>query len=193
MNPDFHSFSSFLRRFHHVPESVLAAYFQLWVPEVHGRRQVLTRPGEIQKQIYFVLEGVQKSYFSKDGNQHVIAFTYAPSFTGIPESFFTQTPSRYFLETITASRLLKINYDSHEAFLQEHRVVETLLRKMTEWVLSGVIERHHELMAYDMETRFRCFVNRSAHLINKVSQKDLASYLRMDSTNLSKLINTIKI
>jgi hypothetical protein len=53
----------------------------------------------------------------------------------------------------------------------------------------GVIERQHELLAFDMETRFKTFVQRSPHLLNMVSQKDIASYLRIDSTNFSKLIN----
>lgn len=77
--------------------------------------------------------------------------------------------------------------------MQEHREIETLFRKTTELFLMGVIQRQHELMAFDIETRFKTFVKRSPHLLNMVSQKDLASYLRMDSTNFSKLINKIPI
>ena len=77
--------------------------------------------------------------------------------------------------------------------MQDHREIETLFRKTTELFLLGVMQRHHELMAFDMETRFTTFVRRSPHLLQMVSQKDLASYLRMDSTNFSKLINKIRI
>lgn len=168
-------------------------YLSLWTELSIPRKTVMTHAGDVQREIYIVIEGTQKSYYLKDGKQFVIAFTYAPSLTGIPESFFTQTPSKYFLETITDSRLLKISFDRHNEFMLQHRSLETLMRKMTELVLAGVIERHHELMAFDIETRFKNFVKRSPHLINMVSQKDLASYLRIDATNLSKLMNTIKI
>ena len=120
-------------------------------------------------------------------------FAYPPSFSGIVESFLTQTPSKYYLETITDSRFLRISYTKHTQLIKEHRELETLFRKITETFLAGIIQRHHELMAYNVETRFRNFAGRSAHLLNTIPQKDLSSYLRIDPTNFSKLINTIKI
>lgn len=193
MDLTFSKVAAFFNQFHTMPESVLINYLALWKEELVPRKSILTEAGSVQKDIYFVLEGIQKSYYLRDGKQYIIAFTYAPSLTGIPESFFMQSPSRYFLETITASHLLRISHADHVAFMSDHRDLETLMRKMTEMVLAGVIERHHELMAFDMESRFRSFLKRSPHLINMVSQKDLASYLRMDATNISKLLNSIKI
>lgn len=77
--------------------------------------------------------------------------------------------------------------------MQKHRDIETLFRKGTEGILAGVLERQYELMALDIESRFRLFVRRSPHLLHLVPQKDLASYLRIDPTNFSKLYNRIKI
>ena len=77
--------------------------------------------------------------------------------------------------------------------MQEHREIETLFRKATEFFLIGMLQRYHELMAFDIESRFKSFVKRSPHLLGIISQKDLASYLRIDSTNFSKLINSVRI
>jgi CRP-like cAMP-binding protein len=153
----------------------------------------MTAAGETERYMYFVLKGIQKSYYLNEGKQHAIAFTYTPSFSGIPESFLTQTPSKYYLETLTESKFLRISFDKHQALMKEHREIETLFRKATELLLIGLAERHYELMALDIETRFKTFAKRSPHLINMISQKDIASYLRIDPTNLSKLLNTIKI
>ena len=153
----------------------------------------MTAPGETERYIYYVIEGIQKSYYLNDHKQHIIAFAYAPSFSGIPESFFTQTPSRYYLETITDSHFLRISYEKHQQLMREFRAIETLFRKATEMFLAGVLQRQHELMAFDIETRFKLFVERSSHLLHMVSQKDIASYLRMDSSNFSKLINKVQI
>jgi len=150
-------------------------------------------PGQTEKHFYFVLSGIQKSYYLHNDKAHIIAFAYPPSFSGIPESFLTQTPSRYYLETITKSTFLRISYDQHQTFMLEHRAIETLYRKITEGFLNGVIQRQHELMALSMEDRFRVFVDRSAHLLQIISQKDIASYLNIDPTNFSKLINRIRI
>lgn len=184
---------SYFLGFHQADGDELDHYLSHWKPFELPKKTIMTAPGETERFMYYVIEGIQKSYYLNDGKQHVIAFAYAPSFSGIPESFFTQTPSRYFLETITHSTFMRLPYETHQRLLHEHRSIETLFRKATERFLVGVIQRHHELMAFDMETRFRTFVARSPHLLNMVAQKDLASYLRMDSTNFSKLMNTIPI
>lgn len=183
----------FLSKIHKVEESVLEEYISHWTPYTFPKKTIMTAPGDTQKYWYYVINGIQKSYYIKDGKQHVMAFTYPPSFTGIPESFFIQAPSKYYLETITDSRFLRISFEKHQALMQEHRAIETLFRKATEYLLIGVLERYYELMAFDITTRFKSFTGRSPHLLNMVSHKDLASYLRIDSTNFSKLINSVRI
>lgn len=187
------SFKSFLGKIHQVDHSVLNEYISLWKEISVSKKQTLTVPGQIEKHLYFVISGIQKSYYLHGNKEHIIAFAYAPSFSGIPESFFTQTPSRYYLESITDARLLRIPYEHHERFMKEHREIETLFRKTAEFFLNGVIQRQHEIMALDMEDRFKVFVKRSPHLLQLLPQKDIASYLRIDATNFSKLINRIHI
>jgi CRP-like cAMP-binding protein len=176
-----------------VDENILDSYLRHWNDFSLPKKTIMTAPGETERFMYFVKEGIQKSYYMEERKQHVIAFAYAPSFSGIPESFFTQTPSKYYLETITDSHFLRISFEKHQELMQEYREIETLFRKATETFLVGVIERQHELMAFDMEKRFRTFVKRSPHLLQMVPQKDLASYLRIDPTNFSKLMNKIAI
>jgi len=183
----------FLNSIHKVDEHILESYLAHCKPYSVPKKTIMTAPGEIERYWYFVLEGIQKSYYQEEDKQHIIAFTYPPSFSGIPESIFSQTPSRYYLETLTDSRFLRISYEKHVQLMAEHREIETLFRKATEFFLVGILERYYELMAFDIETRFRTFVKRSPHLLGVISQKDLASYLRIDSTNFSKLMNTIRI
>ena len=176
-----------------VQEHILDEYIDHWSEYEVTRKTIMTAPGDTERFIYFVIEGIQKSYYQIGDKQHIIAFAYPPSFSGIPESFFTQSPSKYFLETLTDSKFMRLPFTIHEQLMKEHREIETLFRKATEFFLAGVIERHHELMAFDIESRFKNFVRRSPHLLNMIPQKDLASYLRIDPTNFSKMMNSIKI
>jgi len=184
---------TFLQEIHPVADDILNDYLLHWQEYRVPRKTIITNKGEVQKHAYFVLEGMQKSYYLHEGKEHIIAFTYHPSFSGIPESFFTQLPSHYFLQTITDSKFLRISFETHQQMMERHRSIETLMRKATEHLLAGVIERHYELMAFDIKTRFRNFASRSPHLLNLLSQKDIASYLRIDPTNLSKLINQVRL
>ncbi|MGB0428944.1 MAG: Crp/Fnr family transcriptional regulator [Bacteroidia bacterium] len=183
----------FLRQISPVDNKVLEEYESHWKEYSLPKKTIMTAEGETERYMYYVISGIQKSYYLNDGKQHVIAFTYAPSFSGIPESFLTQTPSKYFLETITNSQFIRISFDKHQQLMKDHREIETLFRKATEFLLIGLVQRHYELMAFDIEARFKAFAKRSPHLLNMIAQKDIASYLRIDQTNLSKLLNTIKI
>lgn len=184
---------NYLNQIHPVKDEILEEYTSCWEEYELPRKTIMTNAGDTERYMYFVLEGVQKSYYLHNAKEYVIAFTYPPSFSGIPDSFLTQSPSKYFLETITDSRFLRIPFSEHQRQMEKHREIETLFRKATELFLIGLNQRHFELMAYDIETRFKTFTERSPHLLQMVSNKDIASYLRIDPTNFSKLMNSIKI
>lgn len=184
---------SFLSQIHLLDDRVMDKLLAAYDEKDFKRKEILTREGQTEKYMYFVLEGIQRSYYIKEDKEHVIAFTYPPSFSGIPESFITQTPSKYYLECITDSKMLRLPYASLQKLMDEEREIERLFRKATELVLVGFIHRHYELMAYSIEERFKAFAERSPHLFGMVPHKYLASYLGMDATNFSKLLSKVKL
>lgn len=183
----------FLLNIHKIKNEVLNEYISHWNEISVPKKTTMTAQGEIQKYLYFVIDGVQKSYYLKDNKEHIISFSFAPSFSTIPESFLTQTPSKCYLETITDSCFLRISYKKHQQLMLEYREIETLFRKITEFFLIEMVERHYQLMSHDIESRFVLLTKKYPFLINMVSNKDLASYLRIDPTNFSKLLNSVKI
>ncbi|MCD8540492.1 MAG: Crp/Fnr family transcriptional regulator, partial [Leadbetterella sp.] len=110
----------------------------------------------------------------------------------IPESFSFQTPSHYFLTCLTDSEMNCISYEALQMLFDRSQPLERLFRKMTEFVLAGVINRHIELHSLTMEERYIAFCRRSPHLLQLVPHKYIASYLGMDPTNFSKLYNKVK-
>lgn len=187
------SLKEFLQKIHPISEDILEQYIVHWKECAESGKTLLTSAGKTERYMYFVVEGIQKSYYLNEGKEHIIAFTYPPSFSGIPDSFLTQTPSKYYLETITESKFLRLPYKRHRGLMAKFRPIETLFRKTTEAILIGVLERHYELMAYTIEERFKAFMKRSPHLLNMIPHKDLASYLRIDPTNFSKLLSSVKL
>lgn len=152
-----------------------------------GKKEIILRPGETARYLYYVLEGAQKAYLVKD-KVHVMAFSYPPFFCAVPDSFLLQIPSMFFLESITESKMLRISYEKLQALLEKHPQLEGLIRKQHEMMIVGLHTRQMELMAMSMEEKFEAFYKRSFHLFQMVSHKDIASYLNIDPTNLSKLL-----
>ncbi|MBK8497739.1 MAG: Crp/Fnr family transcriptional regulator [Flavobacteriales bacterium] len=158
-----------------------------------GKGEVITGVGDIQRDLLFILEGVQYSYFLKDDKPYVMAFTYPISISGIPESFLSQQPSTYTLETISATRARALPHADLMRLFDAHPSIERLLRKITEVMLIAAAHGRYRQVSTSVEERFQQFAQQSAHLFQLVPHKLIASYLGIHPTNFSKLYNSIRI
>lgn len=184
----------FVQQIFPLPQAELERFSANWQPLTVKRKTILTAAGETERYLYFVLEGVQRAFYIGDENKEAtIVFTYPPSFSGVADSFLTQTPSLYFLETITASRFLRLPYDEVEAMRKSSARIQQLLFTATAFALKGALQRHIELQCFSNEEKFKTLLKRSPHILNLVPHKYIASYLGMDATNFSKLLGSVKI
>ncbi|MFN0204616.1 MAG: Crp/Fnr family transcriptional regulator [Bacteroidia bacterium] len=183
----------YFQTFSPVEEGVIADFLAEGRVVAYKKGEMITQEGQVQRDLLLVKDGVQMSFFNHEGAIQVMAFTYSPSVSGIPESFLFQTPSKYALQALTDSQLWAISYEKWKTHLDKSHALERLFRKMAEHFLVGMINRHIELETLTIEQRFRQFANRSGHLFQIVPHKYLASYLNMNPTNFSKLFNSVKL
>ncbi|WP_128546500.1 Crp/Fnr family transcriptional regulator [Larkinella soli] len=177
-----------------LPEEEWNAFAVCWHPVEYRRKTILTAAGEVERYVYFVLEGVQRAYFLGEGRREAtLIFSYTGSFSGIADSFQLQQPSRYYLETLTASRLLRLSYADFDRLLGRYPSLERWGRLATSTALSGLMERYIELMTYTAEEKFRVLLTRSPHVLQLIPHKYLASYLGLDPTTFSKLMASVKL
>jgi CRP-like cAMP-binding protein len=164
-----------------------------WTEVSFRRKQQITRTGETEKYLYLVLEGVQRAYWQDEKRDATLVFSYAPSFSGVIDSFFLQQPSRFYLETLTASRLLRIHHTDMTRLIATHRSIETWVRLALTHTLAGTLERQIELMSFSAEEKFRTLLKRSPHVLNLIPHKYLASYLGLDPATFSKLLTSVRL
>ena len=194
LNNEQNNLKRFVNEIHPLPEDELEAFCIPWQPLTVKRKTILTTTGETERYLYFVLEGVQRVfYIGDDLKEATIIFSYPPSFSGVADSFLTQTPSAYYLETLTASRFLRIQYETLQQLTTVYPEIQNLLFKATAYALKGVLHRQIELQCYTNEEKFKTLLKRSPHILHLVPHKYIASYLGIDATNFSKLLNTVKI
>ena len=192
MNTD--ALQKFIASIHPLKEEEETAFLSIWQPFSCKRKTVLTAAGETERNLYFVLEGVQRSFYTGRKNEEAtIVFTYPYSFSGIADSFLTQTPSGYFFETLTASSFLKTNYQQVAQLMESFPNIQRLILKSTAFALKGVLERQVELQCFNAEEKFRQLLTRSPQVLNLIPHKYLASYLGIDATTFSRLLGTVRI
>lgn len=191
---DTAALKDFVQKIHPLTEAELTAFCSGWQALTVKRKTILTAADETERYLYFVQEGIQRAFYLGDDNKEAtIVFTYPPSFSGVADSFLTQTPSLYFLETITASSLLRTSYEQVQQLQQFYPGIQQLIFKATAFALKGALQRHIELQCFSNEEKFKTLLKRSPHILNLVPHKYLASYLGIDATNFSKLVNTVSI
>jgi CRP-like cAMP-binding protein len=158
------------------------------------RKDIITPAGEIEKYLYFVTDGVQRIVYHDDQDREsTLVFSYPPSFGGSIDSFFLQKTSPYSFEALTPSTFLRASFQSVDACMQKHFCVSDAIRTGITQAFSGLLERMIELQCFSSEEKFRKLLTRSPHILTLVPHKYLANYLGIDSTNFSKLINSVRI
>ena len=183
-----------MQQIYPLSEAELEKFTDPFQPLTVKRKTILTAAGETERYLYFVIEGLQRAYYIGEGTKEAtIVFTYPPSFSGVADSFLTQTPSLYFLETLTASQFLRISYEELDRLSKSSVHIQQLLFKATAFALKGALLRHVELQCYTNEEKFKTLLKRSPHILNLVPHKYIASYLGMDATNFSKLLANVRI
>ena len=170
------------------------SFSAIWQPLESKRKTVLTSIGETERYLYFVLEGVQRVYYTDDKDREAtLVFMYPPSFGGVLDSFLLQKQSPYFFETLTPSVFLRTNSLQLNELMDRYPNIEKLIRKGLSNVIKGLLERQVELQCFTAEEKFRALLKRSPHVLQLIPHKYLANYLGMDATNFSKLMGSVRI
>ena len=158
-----------------------------WQEREFPKGAIITATGEVERWFSIVKEGVQRIYFEHDGEEACIGFAYGGSWSGIFDSFVTQSPSRFVLQAVTPSVLVSIEHAHLERLYAQVPRLERFGRLMLEEVFVGRAVREVEQLTMSAQERYDRLMMRSPHLLQLVPQKDIASYLGMSAETFSRL------
>jgi CRP-like cAMP-binding protein len=194
MDSQYDQLRKFITTIHPLENSELDKLIGIWQPGTAKRKTMLTTIGDTETNLYFITEGIQRVYyFDEENREATIVFTYPLSFGGVADSFLTQTPSRFFAETLTPSSFLKTTFHQLNELMKAYHNIEHIIRIATNYALAGVLERMIEIQCFTAEEKFKALMKRSPHLINLIPHKYIANYLGIDPTNFSKLLGKVRL
>lgn len=149
---------------------------------------VLLRQGDVPTKCFFVLKGCVRQYSIDESGKEVTSNFYTEEQAA---SIFNRHQeiklSAYTLTCLEDSTLVVGELNAEQDILHKHSQLETMIRKMVEENLGEVQDELTSFIASNPEERYKALLQKRPHLLTRVPQHQLASYLGMTPESLSRI------
>ncbi|RIW17076.1 Crp/Fnr family transcriptional regulator [Algoriphagus lacus] len=143
---------------------------------------VLQRKGETNSKVYFVENGLLRSYtIDEKGKEHI--YMFGPENWLVTDSCEPDTPCQLFIDAIEDTVL---NVASKEEMLKETPDIKALFRR-----LNSMQNRIIMLMSSSAKERYEHFIDTYPNIIQRVPLRMVASYLGITPEALSRVRNEL--
>ncbi len=152
----------------------------------------LLREGETRRILGFVLEGLVRVYFLRDGVDYTFDFREQFEIFGNLDSLLANVPTTRFIEVSTPCRVLMIDYDELQTLTTYNDRIETIRVHILQENLIQSIQRVEQYISLKPEERYLKLLAERPALPNQVPLKHIATYLGVTAVSLSRIRNRIK-
>jgi len=151
-------------------------------------KTILLNAGEVCKNTYFVNSGVLRSFNINDNIvEHVMNFACSGWWIGDMYSLLSQKPGNLFIQVLEDADVVLLSKENQEQLYHDIPKLERFFRILIENSLVANQERLMDNLSLTAEERFEKFCKKNHDLIQKVPQKQIASYLGVTPEFFSKM------
>jgi CRP-like cAMP-binding protein len=156
------------------------------------RKEFLVQEGNVCKYCYFIAEGcVQVFGYDKSGNETTRDFVFENNWVTEIESFSKQQPAKENLRAVEKTTVLGINAAHFQKMLQEVPHFGIMYRQIMELSYANSVFRLNTFISMDAAERVQWMYEFQPRLLQKLSNKMVASYLGISPETLSRLKATL--
>jgi CRP-like cAMP-binding protein len=185
-------------------KSILASYSTFSEQHLHHilscfkpgsvkRNEILLHADEICDEFYFVCSGCLRIYFiDKEGYEKTRQVILDDSLGTALTSFITQKPSFEFIDAQENSELLAISHSDFYRLLTELVEWKTVYQQILEAAYLQQSRKVEALMTLNAKQRYQKLLKGNPVLIQRLSNRVLASFLDMREETLSRIKSEIR-
>lgn len=175
-------------------EKETEAFCNLFEHETIKKKSFLLREGEVCKFEGFVVKGLFRVYhIDQNGFEQILYFAVENWWITDIDSFTTETPSRLFIEALEDSEVLIISKKDKEYAYSNIPEIEKLFRVMTQKTHVALQRRMIDNLSKTAESRYIEFAEKYPHLIQRLSNIQIAAYLGITNVFLSNIRKKIAL
>lgn len=153
-----------------------------------ARGAPVLRPGEVWNAALVIETGLVRMHFlRRDGREFNKNFFAEGALVCPITPAMGSEPSLFGISCIEATQLWRCDAGSFRSVLEDHAVWAPLQRELLARLLTGKLQREHDLLALSGKQRYQAFCTRFPALAERVPLLHLATYLGLTDVSLSRL------
>lgn len=177
----------YLRSIHPLSEALRDHLEDVIKEKKLARKDYLLKAGQICGNIYFVEQGLLRSYYSRDKKEISSNFFKEGDICTAPESFFTQQYGQESIQAIEDCVLYYISYDELQHLFRAFPDFNFIGRVLLERCYLAMVQRFSAMWMRSAPDRFEWLASSFPDLLQRVPAKYLASYLEITEGMLSTI------
>lgn len=148
----------------------------------------LLKAGKISKELYYVNKGCLRTFYTiKDGSEPIRCLALEKSFCWAMPSFITQDPSIEGIDALIDSELFVFSKDIFEMLNEKSINFKNAYHGWLEMLCIIYSARIESLITINATLRYKNLLNENPAIIQKLSNKVVASYLGITQESLSRI------
>ncbi|WP_052323844.1 Crp/Fnr family transcriptional regulator [Flavihumibacter sp. ZG627] len=156
------------------------------------RRQIVVQTGQTDDYFNYILKGVARKYIITGKKEITLQLSTEEHFIHSELSFHTRQPSLCFVEAIEPCVLLSLHYDHLQQLYIDMPELNKLGRLMTSQMYVRKELRDLSQIRLSARERFLQYIQRHPDMLQRVSQKYIASYLNIKPETFSRLKHLLR-
>ncbi len=164
------------------------AFFASKLQEVRlEKNTTISKIGKIENYLSFISKGIVRLYIPKEESDLTFGFVFDNEFVTAYDSFLTQSPSDYQIETLTETFLWKISIEDLQEVYNKTNNGNIIGRKMAEKMFLIKSKRELSLLNKTAEERYLDLFSSRPKLLQQIPLKYIASYIGITPQALSRI------
>jgi len=165
--------------------------FQQFLPYLEirefGKKVMVVNPGEVDRYINLIVQGLARKYLPVKKGDITLQLATEGHIVHSELSFHTQAPSGPAIETIENTVFISISFDSLQQMYEQVPKAERLGRLLMADLYIRKDSRYFDQLQKSTRERFLEYIRTHPHVLQRVPQKYIASYLNIKPETFSRL------